>query len=290
LTISEFSSFFNEHIMANIKVSENASWIDAFHITESNRTFRFAPKDYQSRELSEKIVHHRIDGDKYFSRDRYRLSRKKWPIRKVKTDAWENDRIQREFAIKKITPKNEDILIFSDIDEIINSKYSRDLIDLVNKHGIITVPLHYTLYFFNLFSANWYRPPNYSYRVFLMSGDYYKNKLDCGIDELRKRGERGDLIGKLFCFSEFAGFHHSWLGDEQLAMQKMLAYPHNFDEHDKRILDQNGNPSAKQLRSLLISGKSIYGDNHKLILKPEIELLGEVEIKRNDKNYAHLFL
>ena len=276
--------------MATIKVSENASWIDTFHITESNRTFRFAPKEYHLRETSEQVVHHRVDGEKHFSHDRYRLSRTLWPIRKVKTDAWENDKIQREFAIKKIIPKNEDILIFSDVDEVINSKYSNDLIDLVSKHGIITIPLHYTLYFFNLFSENWYGPPNYTYRVFLMSGDYYNNKLDCGIDELRKRGERGDLIGKIFCFSEFAGFHHSWLGDEQSALQKMLAYPHNFDEHDKRILDQDGKPSAALLRDLLISGKSIYGENHKLVLKPEIELLGQVESKKYVETYANLFL
>ena len=276
--------------MANIKVSENSSWIDAFHITESNRTFRFAPKDYNFNEKSENVFHHKIDGNKHFSRDRYKLSKTKWPIRKIRTDAWENDKIQREYAIGKISPSSEDILIFSDIDEVINSKYSKDLIDLVNLHGIITVPLHYTLYFFNLFSANWYGPPNYSYRVFLMSGDYYNNKLECGIDELRKRGERGDLIGKTYCFPEFAGFHHSWLGDEQAAMQKILAYPHNFNEHDRRILDPDGKPSAKQLRDLLRSGQSIYGEEHKLELRPEIELLGQVERKKFDENYVNFFL
>jgi molecular chaperone DnaK len=88
----------------------------------------------------------------------------------------------------------------SDIDEIIDSRFSEELIRYVNKYGITTIKLHYTLYYFNLFSKNWVGPPDYSYRVFLMSGEYFKrNSVNSNL--LRKAGERGDLVETVKCFT-----------------------------------------------------------------------------------------
>ena len=290
MLVQEFSPFFNENLLARIKIAENSSWINFFHITESNRTHKYAPKDFVFNYESYNVKYYKLNGKKLFSHDSYKLTRSKYLIKKSLTDAWQNDKIQREFAINKFSPNDDDILIFSDIDEIIDSKFSSELLSLVNKHGCITIPLHYTLYFFNLFSANWYGPPNYSYRVFIMTGMYYKKHLDCGIDELRKRGERGDLENKIFCFSEFAGFHHSWLGDENSAIQKILAYAHSLNEHDSQLFDLNGEPNLDKLKVFLRSGKSVYGENHKLELKPEIELLDQVKLIKLQGKHPDLFL
>ena len=280
MPIHEFSPFYNENLLAELKVLENSNWIDKFHITESDRDFRFNKKDFYFNITHPSIDYLKLNGFLHFQRAHYRLSREKWFLRRVALDPWQNDMRQRNFAVKDFIPQDNDILIFSDIDEIIDSRYHQDLIRHIDKYGIVTIKLHYTLYFLNLFSENWVGPPDYSYRVFLMSGEYFK-KNSVNVDQLRKAGERGDLEKTVKCFPEFAGFHHSWLGDEKFLLAKLGAYPHARNEHDDSIYDNNGKPSSAKLREFLLSGKSVYGSNHKLRFRPEVELLKTIEENRD---------
>jgi hypothetical protein len=288
MTIHEFSSFYNESILAQLKIEENKKWVDKFHITESNRDFRFRKKDFNFNIDNDSVKHYKLNGTLFFQRPHFRISRSKFLLRKVELDPWKNDKIQRNFAISKFKPNDDDIIIVSDIDEVLDSRMSNELISYVHQNGIITVGLHYTLYFFNLFSENWYGPPNYSYRVFLMTGEYFK-KMQMDSDTLRKMGERGDLINKIRCFPEIAGFHHSWLGDEKFLLQKLKAYPHAQSEHDSSIYDKNNEPDSLKLKELLLLGKSIYGAEHKLKIRNDISPLEFVEANRNSI-YRDLFL
>jgi len=280
MSIHEFSSYYNEKLLAALKLRENSNWIDSFHFTESNRDFRFNKKEYNFDLTHDAIDYHKLNGTMRFQRAHLRPTKSWRVLRRVPLDPWRNDEIQRNYAIKKFTPNKDDILILSDIDEIIDSRFSEELIQYVNKYGITTIKLHYTLYYFNLFSKNWVGPPDYSYRVFLMSGEYF-NRNSVNSNLLRKAGERGDLVETVKCFPEYAGFHHSWLGDEKFLLAKLAAYPHAQYEHDESIYGESGAPDVEKLKEFLIAGKSVYGPSHKLELRPEIPLLESVESERN---------
>ena len=280
MLIHEFSSFYNENLIADLKVTENSSWVDFFHFSESDRDFRFNPKDFNYSGNSSQVLHYQINGKKEFHHDHYRLTKSIKLVRKVRTDPWENDKRQRNFAIDKFHPKDDDILIFSDIDEIIDSRKYVELLEATKSRGIITIKLHYTLYYFNLFSKNWAGPPDYSYRVFLMTGNYY-NSNNVNSDELRKAGERGDLMNSIYCYPEHGGFHHSWLGNEKEALKKIQAYPHASFEHDSNLYSSKGEIIQENLANLIRSGKSVYGEDHVLEIRNDIQQLSSVEMRRN---------
>lgn len=67
---------------------------------------------------------------------------------------------------------DDDIVILSDIDEIIDSRYLDEIIHEVRKRGIVTIKLCFTLFYLNLVSTNWGGAP-ISYRLFIMT-KYFK--------------------------------------------------------------------------------------------------------------------
>ena len=288
MKIYEFSSFYNEQLIADLKVEENSFWVDEFHFTESNRDFNFNPKSFNYKISSDQVKHYMMDGSKHFNRTHLKLSKSKWFVKSVKVDPWENDKRQRNYCVSSFLPADDDIVILSDIDEILDSRLSSELIESTLNHGIITVKLHYTLYYFNLYSKHWAGPPDYSYRVFLMTGKYF-NERKINSDNLRKAGERGDLVDSVYCYPEFAGFHHSWLGDESKAMEKLRAYPHAQFEHDPNIYTEEGDFIKDEVNKLITSGLSIYGSDHKLEVRNDINLLTSV-MRRKSNDLSKFFL
>jgi hypothetical protein len=288
VAVHEFSSFYNESLIASLKVEENSNWVDFFHFTESNRDFRFNKKDYYLDNSSPRVVNYRMNGDKDFHRSHFRLSKSRNFVKRVPVSPWENDKRQRNFAVGKFIPEESDIVILSDIDEIIDSKFSERLLEATKSEGIITIKLHYTLYFFNLFSKNWVGPPHYSYRVFLMTGKYF-NSMKITSDDLRKAGERGDLTDNIFCYPEIAGYHHSWLGSEREALSKLQAYPHAAYEHDSGLFSVSGEIREDALAEFIKAGKSVYGDTHLLEIDNTIPQLAVVE-RRKQLDLARYFL
>ena len=112
-----------------------------------------------------------------------------------------------------------------------------------------------------------------------MTGKYF-NEMKITSDELRKKGEAGDLIGKVYCMNEFIGFHHSWLGDDKFVKEKIEAYAHD-KEHENR--------SDNFIKECIENNKSIF-PNQKLTKNPNVKLLQSVEKKRNDIEYKKFFV
>lgn len=169
-------------------------------------------------------------------------------------------------------------MIFSDLDEILDPKFRAELIEKTQQFGIITVKLRFTLFYFNLFSQNWGGPKDYAYRTFLMTGDYF-NRHRVHLDRLRKQGENNRLTKKVYCFPEYAGFHHSWLGDESMIASKLAAYSH-IKEHKET--------SAEFIRHCLKEGASLF-PGHKLQVDNQIPLLPYIEENREGK-YKKYFI
>lgn len=287
MKVYELSPYNNERLVASIKMDESRSWVNELHVTESNRTFRNQPKIY-SLEASHArhVIHHKLDGEHVFFGETWGLSRKPPYLRRA-LNPWRNEAVQRNYASTLISPEDDDVVIFSDIDEIIDHRKKDEVLDQVRKHGIVTVGLYLTLYYFDLFSQSWPGPPDYSYRVFLMTGQYFR-RMQASSDMLRKLGEAGHLTSSVFRLPGFQGFHHSWLGNQDLIMNKLLSYSHDISDHAPGVFHEDGTPDQENIRRLLKTGASIFGPKHELRVRNDVPLLASVEAMRTQE-FSHLF-
>ena len=75
-----------------------------------------------------------------------------------------------------------------------------EFIDLALQKQIVTVKLYFTIFYFNLYSIG--MGPDYSYGLFLMTGEKYKEfkKKFYGFDQFRKWAKRGNWLMKFIVF------------------------------------------------------------------------------------------
>lgn len=275
-------------MLLDLKVKEGSTWIDEFNITESDLTFKY---DYKGYNLDCSQVNHiKIEGNRDFIKTYYGFKRAA-PFFGKKSGAWKNEAFQRNRACQINQIDDDDIIILSDIDEIIDSRYATDLIELVKKHKIITIKLRFTMFFMNLFSTNWhevftYTPRDYAYRVFLIEGGYFK-KMRFTSNKLRRLGEGGKLSSTVFCFDQFAGFHYSWLGGYKSALNKINAYAHDLKDHGNEIVDSSD--VEEYIKQKILNSESIF-DNHKLEITPADACPKLESIERNYQEYASYFI
>jgi len=277
--IREFSPFFEENLVAGIKFEENSTWVDEFHIVEANRTFKYEPKElvfaYAQRP---KIRYHKLNADRAFTGHQLHV-RKRPPFVGRRAFSSVNEQRQRDYSSKGLIPEPNDILIFSDIDEIIDSRKADQIIDETYKHGVTTVRLHVTAYYLNLFADFQTGPPDFSYRVFAMTGKYFlENRIKP--DLLRKMGEAGELQNTVQCLDGFGGFHHSWLGDSGFAARKMQAFAHGPADFDSGVYHDDGTVDINLMENLVHKMQHPMNESWKLQEKPDIPLLRAVEKDR----------
>ena len=124
--------------------------------------------------------------------------------------ARKNETMQRNYVHEVLSPEANDIVILADIDEIVDHTLAQELIDLARKHGVVSVELHHTMFYLNLFSQNWHElwdgaPENYAYRLFVMTGEHF-NTMKYTSNSLRRDGEWGYINGKYIWKKAFTGF------------------------------------------------------------------------------------
>lgn len=286
MKIIECSPFFNEHIIGEIHIREASKWIDEFHLTECNRTFKGGIKEYcfNANNNSGFLHYHKLDGDKQFKKFRKfphiempKISRS-LPGYIYRDPSWRNDACQRNYALWNCDYSDDDILILSDIDEVIDSQYADLIIETTKKHGIATIKIHFTNFYFNLFCHGFSGPADYSYRIFIVRGDIMRKTFKNDSDYLRKLGESGALIEEVYCFPNIMGFHHSWLGNWQMIYDKINAYAHSTNDHVDN-LSKNGKYDVSVIREYVEQGKSLF-PNARLLRNDSIKLLQSVEEMR----------
>lgn len=280
MKIKLFVPYFNEQMVAGINILSSVKWVDEFHLTEVNYTHQGKLKDYNfdydmySKHV-DKLNYHAIDVRNDFLFNRKYIphfggqNRPEWHPKIFFNTSWFNEGVQRNQSCNQSLIEDDDIIILSDIDEIIDPRKADMIIAAVEKHKIVTVRLNFSLLYFNLFSKNWSGPSDYSYRIFIMKGSEFR-KRNFDYDTLRKLGERSQLLNEVYCLPEICGFHHSWIGNKESIKAKLLAYSHV--EH--RVLNDD-----QYIENCLRNGKSLF-DNHELCIDNSIELLEEIEINR----------
>lgn len=204
----------------------------------------------------------------------------------VRGTAWYNEAVIRNYTLWNVNYDDDDILILSDVDEIIDPKYSQEIIDAVNKYGIITVRIHFTWFYFNLFCPKFSGPADYSYRIFVVKGKVMREKFHNDSDYLRKCGERSQILNVVKCLDGIKGFHHSWLGDDDFVINKLRSYAHDESDHCPEILT-NGEFDIEKIKKRLVN-RECFLNNVDLIYNDKIPLLEEVEKYR--KEYPAFFL
>lgn len=288
--------FYNENLVANVNISEASKWVDEIHITECNKSFKYGDHEYcfHLNEPNEKVYYHQLDGNKYYLKPRMRKNKfipphillkpvSRWMKHFCYGTAWYNEGASRNHSLWNANYSDDDILILSDVDEIIDSRCADEIISEVKKHGIITVKIYFTQYYFNLFCRQWSGPDGYSYRIFAVRGDVMRKQYYNDSDFLRKQGESSKLLDSIRCLDGYKGFHHSWLGDENFIATKMMSYAHPLEWHNSGCLNERGEPDVTVIKQMLKEGKPVLGDTP-LEVDNTIELLETVETLREKES------
>lgn len=278
--------FFNEDLVAKINVTEASKWVDEIHVTEFDKSFKCSTHQPSFKLSSfDRVHYHLMNADGHYLAPRkyvphiflHPISR--WMKKYCLDTAWYNEGVSRNFSLWNSNYADDDIIILSDIDEIIDSRYAEEILNAVEKYNAITIKVHFTNFYFNLYCPKWSGPEGYSYRVFAIKGKYLKDKYKNDSDWIRKLGENGQLRNELKCLDGFKGFHHSWLGNVDFVKNKLESYAHSLDCHDKTILNTDGTINFDVLRKHIVKGKSIFG-NTQLVKDDSIRLLPQVEEMR----------
>lgn len=292
--IYEFCMFHNEHAVLGLKTRESGKFVDELHLCESNRTFKGGERLLVLPPTTDFLKSHVFDGAARFHPGYAWGPSRFFPFFRKKKMARRNETLQRNHVHEVLDHVDDsDIVILSDIDEIIDARFADEVIEKAKRHGIVSIEMHHTLFYLNLFSTNWQEvwpgsPGNYAYRVFVMTGKHFRAMKEKS-DPLRRRGEWNRLQQDVHLIKGFKGFHHSWLGDEDAALEKLNSYAHSVSEHRPEMANEDGEVTRETLAKFIRTGKSIFPGN-----RLEIRTFAEVAplecVAANREKLAHLFL
>ncbi len=277
----EASPFFKENLIAQLKIEESLNWVDQVRIVEANRTFKGEVKRYCFAQPHHPHVDYRqMRADREFTTRTWHPKRR-FPFLGKRAFSWVNEGRQRDFLLRGLEVEDDDILIFSDIDEILDSRDADRIIGETLKRQIVTVGLYVNVYYLNAFDFNLVGPPNFSYRVFVMTGKFLRG-MGYGIDKLRKLGESGSLFNSVYRIPGYSGFHLSWIGDDEFVESKMKAYAHEPEHFQGDIYREDGSVNADAIKDSMRKLHHPMSPNQVLEVRDDIPLLTSVARHRDD--------
>jgi hypothetical protein len=277
--IVEFCPFFNERKIAELKVKEAGYWIDELHFCEANKTFEYEDKAsmFDTALLGPKVKYHRLHADELFDPSAPEVSYydvstcgandfDDWYWHLLSHNyAYHNEAVQRNrCTLLNEIVSEDDIVILSDVDEFIDSRFADRIVDLVSRHQIITVRLHFSVFYLNLFCDKSHGAGDFSYRVYAMTGRHFR-KMPFTSDYLRKKGIAEGLVRTVHCPDEFMGFHHSWLQYQSNAFDKQRAFQANIK--DKALIRRDFAEQCIRDMRLPYIDANLYVDNDKPFLR-----------------------
>ncbi|WP_394835270.1 hypothetical protein LVJ94_53110 [Pendulispora rubella] len=248
MKIFEFCPFFNERKIAELKVKEAGYWIDEVHFCEANKTFSYEDKpfNFDRALVGSKVKYHRLQAEEHFEPLRPEASYYHPDTCKAELfDEWYwhllahnvgycNEAVQRNrCSLLKDIVGDDDIVILSDVDEFLDSRLADRIVDTVKRHQVISVRLHFSVFYLNLFCDKSHGANDFSYRTYVMTGRYFR-KMPFTADYLRKKGISEGLLQTVHCPEGFMGFHHSWLQHASNAFDKLKAFEANVA--DKNLI------------------------------------------------------
>lgn len=199
--------FFNEFDLLKIRLREMAEHVDKFVIVEAAETFRGDPKPLYFAENAQlfdeykgKIIHVAVKGHfeakKPFHRERY----------------------QRNQILRGLKDcRANDIIIVSDVDEIVRQKELPKIIDVLSSKKAKRVVCYQKMYMYylNRYQSPW---PGTAATTFNELKTTYKS---CPTFIRKKRLKKSPFI------LQDAGWHFSYMGGEAQMLKKIAAFSHS---------------------------------------------------------------
>jgi len=229
--------FFNENLLTEIRLNILNKHVDYFVICESYYDHRGNVKGYlfdleKFKNFKEKIIYLKIE---------------KFPEH---LGIWERQDYQRNYLYKGLKNANKnDLIIYSDADEIINPKLIEKL--SVIKNNVVICSQYCFYYKFNLLSDQYKKTWQGSRIVkfkFLKSFSWLRS-----IDRrnLKYSFLRFDKFKRIKLFEE-GGWHFSYLMTEKEIQKKIKAWTH-------AELDTAENNSLETIKNRVRSNKDLFG-------------------------------
>lgn len=244
-------TFYNELDILEARLYELFDVVDYFIIVEGVKTFTGLDKELHFEQNLHKF-------EKYLSKIIHVVA-KNFPI----TDnAWDRERYQRnciDIGLKNLNLCNDDIVIISDVDEIINSDLIKKIINYevdILDDNIYSVEM--TLYYYSLeYSANrkWWHVKLLKYNKYLQ----YNNP-----DAIRNLDYNSIIVD--------GGWHISYYGDNNFIRKKL----ESFSEQQTNTLK---NKNENFLNECISNGKLFFNDEDLIKIPQE-----------NNKNLPKFFL
>lgn len=209
--------FYNELELLEIRLNEMSDYVDKFVIVEACETFRGNPKPYYFEEnrhlfdrFADKIIHIKVDRKLYTE------------------DPWTRERFQRQHVLEGLKECHpNDIVILSDVDEVVRGSCIPQVIDLLTSKQAEAVVCEQDMYqgFLNRYQAKWRGSVCTSYRVIKSLSTKNTRRLR----NMRPRLLRRTGIKKITCLPK-AGWHFTSMGGIDRHILKLESYSHReFD-------------------------------------------------------------
>ncbi len=209
--------FYNELELLEIRLNEMNDSVDKFVIVEACETFRGNPKSYIFEEnkhlfekFADKIIHVKVD-------------------QKVYTEnPWIRERFQRQQIMRGLVGCHKnDIVILSDIDEIVRGSKLPEIIELLQSRKAQAVVCEQDMYlgFFNRYQSKWHGTVCTNYHVIKRISTKSTRRLR----NMQERLMRRTGVTKMICLPD-AGWHFTSIGGVARQILKLESYSHaEFD-------------------------------------------------------------
>lgn len=212
MKIYDCFTFFNEFELLELRLKELYNHVDYFVIVEANRTFQNKPKPLHFQEnkdqfapWADKIIHCAVDD------------------MPKNTDTWGRERHQRDAIVRAVSDADpDDIILIGDADEIPRAETVEHLKQ--SSQGIwgFRMPLFNFRYNYMLINQDCYS---------VWSGAVRKKLLVSAEDFRRMRHTLGGLEygykDTVIEIVEHAGWHFTYLGNEEFARTKIESFAHS---------------------------------------------------------------
>jgi len=218
MKIYDCFTFFNELDLLEIRLEELYDTVDYFVIAEANMTHSGNPKEYV-------LPNHWNRFKKYQNKIRY-IPVNDFP---VTHDSWVREKYQRDTLRRGLNDvSSEDLIIISDLDEIPRAEILEMIKTDENKYEryVLQVPLF--RYKFNF--LKWYRP--------VVNNQMIVTRAHVFTDPNRERDYTHAWLppARDFVCIQHAGWHFSYLGDNNNAIHKLKNFAH-VEQNIPEIID-----------------------------------------------------
>ena len=231
--IVDIFTYFNEKELLELRIKMLDDYVDKFIICDANRTHTGEVKEFSCKKTLRELG---------LNSDKIRVIEVDLSNYENKEHTWTRERQQRN-AAKDFIEKN-DVCFVSDCDEIINPKflYYYSLIAKNNPNNILRVPMALLCGRADLRVYKENRPVNFSNSFFCMAHHLEKYELS----EIRESNsffinnvEYKDIFVTQNGNIEDAGWHFTWMGDNNKRLTKYKSFMHYFDSTDPDIIIPN---------------------------------------------------